>query len=74
MLSEKKEFYYINIGIMFYLFGSTILFFVGNLTALMSAEMSKITWVTNALLYVVYQLFIVFEWYKNFSKKEIQFK
>lgn len=72
MLSDKKEFYYINIGIMLYLFGSTILFFVGNLTALMSAEMSKITWVTNALLYVVYQLFIVFEWYKSFSKKTIQ--
>lgn len=70
MLSGKKEFYYLNIGIMLYLFGSTILFFVGNLTALMSAEMSKITWVTNALLYVIYQLFIAFEWYKTFSKKE----
>jgi hypothetical protein len=69
MLSAKKEFYYINIGIMLYLLGSTTLFFVGNLTALMSAEMSKITWVVNALLYVVYQLFIVFEWYKTFSKK-----
>lgn len=69
MLSDKKEFYYINIGIMLYLFGSTILFFVGNLTALMSAEMSKITWITNAFLYVVYQLFIAFEWFKSFSKK-----
>lgn len=73
MLIGKKEFYYINIGIMLYLLGSTILFFVGNLTALMSAEMSKITWVTNALLYVIYQLFIAFDWYKNFSKKRVLF-
>ncbi|SDY00054.1 hypothetical protein [Flavobacterium degerlachei] len=71
MLTAKKQFYYINIGIMLYLFGSTILFFVGNLTALMSAEMSKITWVANALLYVIYQLFISFEWYKTFSKKAV---
>lgn len=70
MLSDKKQFYYINIGIMLYLFGSTILFFVGNLTALMSVEMNKITWITNAFLYIVYQLFIVFEWYKSFSKKK----
>jgi hypothetical protein len=73
MLIGKKEFYYINIGIMLYLLGSTILFFVGNLTALMSAEISKITWVTNALLYVIYQLFIAFDWYKNFPKKRVLF-
>ena len=72
MLSDRKEYYYINIGIMLYLFGSTILFFVGNLTALMSPQMNKITWITNAFLYVVYQLFIMFEWSKSFSKKAIK--
>lgn len=71
MLNEKKEFYYINIGILFYLFGSTILFLVGNLTATLSPNLSKITWTLNAFLYIIYQLFILIEWKKNFSKKAI---
>lgn len=72
MLSDRKEFYYINIGIIFYLFGSTILFLVGNFTSKMSGDLNKITWLTNALWYVVYQLFITFEWYKSYSKKSIE--
>jgi hypothetical protein len=74
MLSDRKEFYYINMGIVLYLFGSTILFLVGNITIEMSGNWKKLTWVTNAFLYVVYQLFIMFEWYKSFSKKSIQLK
>jgi hypothetical protein len=70
MLNGKKEFYYINMGILLYLFGSTILFLVGNLTTLLSKEMSLITWILNSLLYIVYQLFILVEWKKSFFKKE----
>ena len=72
MLNEKKEFYYINMGIFMYLFGSTILFLVGNLTTVLSPKMSLITWILNAFLYIVYQLFILVEWKKSFSKKSIQ--
>jgi hypothetical protein len=72
MLNEKKEFYYINIGVLMYLFGSTILFLVGNLTTLLSPKRSLITWTFNAFLYVVFQLFILVEWRKNFSNKNIQ--
>lgn len=71
MLNEKKEFYYINVGILMYLFGSTILFLVGNLTTTLSSKVSLITWIFNSTLYIVYQLFILIEWKKNFSKKEI---
>jgi hypothetical protein len=69
MLNEKKEFYFINIGILFYLFGSTILFLVGNLTIVLSPKMNKITWILNSILYVLYQIFILVEWKKSFSKK-----
>jgi hypothetical protein len=72
MLNEKKEFYYINIGILMYLFGSTILFLVGNLTTTLSSKMSLITWILNSALYIIYQLFILIEWKKSFSKKSIQ--
>lgn len=72
MLNEKKEFYYINVGILMYLFGSTVLFLVGNLTASLSLKWNKIPWILNAFLYVIYQIIILIEWKKSFYKKEIQ--
>ena len=74
MLNDKKEYYYINIGILSYLSGSTILFFVGNLTAELSPKISLLTWTLNAFLLIVYYLLIVYDWIKNFSKKEIKLK
>jgi hypothetical protein len=70
MLNEKKEFYYINMGILLYLFGSTILFFVGNLTAILSPKMSLLTWTLNAFLYIIYQIFVLVEWRKIFLTKQ----
>jgi hypothetical protein len=69
MLNQKKEFFYINMGILFYLFGSTILFLVGNLSIVLSPKMSKITWILNSALYIVYQVFILVEW--NRSKRKL---
>jgi hypothetical protein len=69
ILNEKKEYYYINMGILLYLFGSTILFIVGNLTNILSTEYTKIPWILNSGLYIVYQLFILLEWKKSFFKK-----
>ncbi len=71
MLNEKKEFYYINVGLLIYLLGSTILFLVGNLTAILSPKMSLFTWILNALLIIINQFFILIEWKKSFYKKEI---
>ena len=72
MLNEKKEFYYINMGILLYLFGSTILFLAGNLIVTLSSKMNKWTWILNSFLYIIYQVFILVEWKKSFSKKNIQ--
>jgi hypothetical protein len=72
MLSEKKEFYYINWGIIIYLFGSTILFITGNLIVTLNREYTKLPWILNAFLYIIYQLFITYEWYSNFSKRTVQ--
>ncbi|MES2853861.1 MAG: hypothetical protein V4698_13195 [Bacteroidota bacterium] len=71
MLNEKKEFYYVNVGLLIYLLGSTILFLVGNLTAVLSPKMSLFTWILNALLIIINQFFILIEWKKSFYKKEI---
>ncbi|MTH17350.1 hypothetical protein [Flavobacterium sp. LC2016-01] len=62
MLDEKKEFYYINMGILLYLFASTILFLIGNLTTKFSKDLSMITWTLNAILIIVYHLFFLYEW------------
>lgn len=72
LLNEKKEFYYINIGILMYLFGSTVLFFVGNLMASLSPVINKIPWIMNSVLYIIYQIFISIEWYKSYSNKATQ--
>lgn len=71
MLTEKKEFYYVTIGMIIYLLSSTVLFFVGNLTIVLSTELKFLPWTLNAFLFVVYQLFILFEWKKSFYKKGI---
>ncbi len=69
MLAAEKEFYYVTIGIIIYLLGSTVLFFVGNLIIGLSNEFKFLTWTLNAILVIVYQLFILFEWKKSFYKK-----
>ncbi|WP_264544758.1 MULTISPECIES: hypothetical protein [Flavobacterium] len=69
LLNEEKEFYYVNLGILIYLFGSTVLFLGGNLAAMLSSKYNDVPWILNAFLYIIYQLFILYEWKKSFSKK-----
>ncbi len=62
LLNEKKEFYYINIGLLIYLFGSTIVFLTCNLLiSLDSRTPFRYIFDLNIYLYVVYQLFILYE-------------
>ncbi|MDG2433883.1 hypothetical protein [Flavobacterium sp.] len=71
LLAEEKVFYYTTIGILLYLSGSTILFFVGNITAILSEEYQFLPWTVNAFLVVIYQLFILFQWRKISDSKKI---
>lgn len=66
-LDEKKNYYYINLGILIYLFGSTVFFLAGNLIIKFNNEWGKIPWYLNAFMYIVYQLFILYEWKSNKS-------
>lgn len=62
LLNEKKQFYYINIGLLIYLFGSTIVFLTANLLlSLNSYDSFDIIYSLNVYLYVVYQLFILYD-------------
>lgn len=72
MLSDKKEYYYYTIGVVFYLLTSTVLYLVGNLTSNLSDDLKYLSWRLNAFLILMYYLFILYEWKVSFkSKKEI---
>lgn len=68
ILNSNKVFYFINMGVLIYLFGSTVLFLTGNLMASLTSKYNSLTWTMNAFLYIVYQIFILVEWWKSFSK------
>ena len=61
-----------NIGILVYLLGSTILFLVGNLMTSLSAAFNKIPWVLNSFMYLLYQIIILIDWKRRFSNNEIK--
>lgn len=62
LLNEKKRFYYINIGLLIYLFGSTIVFLTANLLLSLHYEMGfEKIYSLNVYLYVVYQLLILYD-------------
>jgi peptidoglycan/LPS O-acetylase OafA/YrhL len=68
MLTEHKTYYYITIAVIFFMLGSTILYLVGNLTLSLSNDVKYLSWTLNAFLFLIYQLFILYEWKISFSK------
>ena len=60
LLNQEKEFYFINLGLLIYLFGSTLVFLTGNLLLLVEGNyVFDSIWSFNEYLYVVYQLLIL---------------
>lgn len=62
MLTYEKEYYFLNIGVVFYLCSSTVLYLVGNLIAGLNSSLQYLSWTLNALLLILYYLFILYEW------------
>ena len=65
---ENKKYLILNSGIFFYLLSSILIFSAGNLINSTGRSMAIPTWTLNAFLYLVYQIFIFVEWYRNFRK------
>lgn len=62
LLNQIKEFYYITIGLLIYLFGSTIVFLSSNLLISLNSNLPfKIIYSLNVYLYIGYQLFILYD-------------
>lgn len=68
LLNEDKRLYYINAGILIYLFGSSVVFLSGNVVAKLTTELNRFTWLLNAILYIIYQLLILFELRQTYLK------
>jgi hypothetical protein len=70
MLNKPKEFYYITSGILFYLFGSTIIWLGYDLVCrLDDPRFGHTLLFINALMYVIYQIFVFIELQKNYLNK-----
>jgi len=63
---EKKFNYFIS-GLFIYVLCSTLLFVAGNI----SSEIKKVIWRANNILYILFQVLIFIEWYRNFRKKRL---
>ncbi|MFB3390263.1 hypothetical protein [Flavobacterium sp. LAR06] len=72
MLTEGKKYYYVSIGIITYLFASTVLFLIGNLSFSLSDDLKYLIWTLNAFLSIVYQFFILYEWKVSFYNKSLR--
>lgn len=70
-LTAEKVCYYITIGVIIYMLSSTVLFLVGNLTNDLSDEFKYLSWQLNAFLFIVLQLFYLYEWKVSFYKKSV---
>ena len=69
MLSQQKKYYYINVGILIYLFGSTIIFLAGNVMIISGKYIGRLLVTINVILYLVYLTLIFIEWRKNYYNK-----
>ncbi|PTX63118.1 hypothetical protein C8N46_102521 [Kordia periserrulae] len=70
-LSEVKKFTYINSGIFIYVLSSTLIFCSGNIMTELDPSINHLVWFMNVVLYLVYQILITIEWFRNFKKKTI---
>jgi len=71
-LKDKGDFLIVNIGIFFYLLSSTLIFASGNLVLNIdvSEEIRLVLVNVNRVLYLVFQILIIIEWYKIYRKNK----
>ncbi len=72
LLTKKLYFYYVNIGIFFYLLSSVLIFASAASFVSFGNDMDLLIWEINGVLFIIYQLLITYEWRKNFSLNKIK--
>jgi hypothetical protein len=70
LISKQSPFHYVTIGIFIYFISSSLIFAsLTSITVSFSQEISNFIWNINALLFIVYQLLILWEWKQTFYLK-----
>ncbi len=69
LLSKKMPFHYVVIGIFIYLISSSLIFVSAASIVSFNVEISMFIWKINALLFIAYQLLILWEWKQTFYLK-----
>lgn len=69
LLSKKLPFYYITIGIFIYFISSSLIFASAAAIVSFNDKTNMLIWKINALLFIMYQLLILWEWIQNFYLK-----
>ncbi|WP_079242239.1 hypothetical protein [Chryseobacterium indologenes] len=68
ILDTKKKYNYISLGLLLYLISSTVIFLSGNLYTVMNRKLHKEIWVFNVVMFIVYQLFILIDYFSSRKK------
>ena len=63
---SNKQFLYLISGLFIYILCSTLLFVSGDIGV--GSSLKRIIWQLNSVLYLLYQILVFIEWYKNFRK------
>ncbi|RDI14618.1 hypothetical protein DEU42_102315 [Flavobacterium sp. AG291] len=66
LISKQLEFHYVVIGIFIYSISSLLIFVSAASVVSFNQEMSNFIWNINALLFIVYQLLILWEWKQTY--------
>lgn len=69
LLSKQLAFHYVTIGIFIYFISSLLIFVSATSIVSFNQEISNFIWNINALLFIVYQLLILWEWKQTFYLK-----
>lgn len=72
LLSQKLQFHYVTIGILVYQMSSVLIFASFASIVSFNVEISTFIWKINALLFIVYQLLILWEWKQTFYQKAMK--
>ena len=69
-LSGKREFLIVNVGLFFYMLSSLLIFASGNLVLDVDipSYIPKLLNQINLVLYFIFQILIVIEWYRNYRR------
>ncbi|MEL1242734.1 hypothetical protein AAEO56_00555 [Flavobacterium sp. DGU11] len=69
LISNKLPFYYITAGIFIYLIGISLIFATAAEIVSIAADVGMYIWKINSIIFIAYQLLILYEWKKTFYQK-----